>query len=42
MKKNFIKNYSEDLKNLLNNINPEDLKKTIKLINSVKKIIQKL
>ena len=37
MKKNFIKNYSEDLKNLLNNITPEDLKKTIKLINSVKK-----
>lgn len=37
MQKNYIKNYNEDLNNLLNNIDTEDLKKTIKLIKNVKK-----
>ncbi len=37
MQKNYIKNYNEDLKNLLNNVDTEDLKKTIKLIKNVKK-----
>ncbi len=37
MKKDFIKNYNQDLIKLLNNIDTKDLKKTIKLINNVKK-----
>ncbi len=34
---NFIKHYNADIKNLLNNIDPNDLKKTIRLIKNVKK-----